>query len=78
MVTLNIEKRIMAHLSQRPCNFDDTYDWEGGLTDGDEECLYYAIPKLWPIRKVSPKELKFLLEVYVWMAQLENNINYLF
>jgi hypothetical protein len=33
---------------------------------------------LWPIRKVSPKELKFLLEVYVWMAQLENNINYLF
>jgi hypothetical protein len=45
--------------------------------DGDEECLYQAIPKLWPIGEISPEELKFLPEVYVKMAQPEENINYL-
>jgi hypothetical protein len=39
IVTLSTKKRVMVHLSQKPCNFDDTYDWEGGLTDGDKECL---------------------------------------
>jgi hypothetical protein len=30
IVTLSIEKWVMVHPSQRPCNLDDTYDWEGG------------------------------------------------
>jgi hypothetical protein len=45
----------MVHPSQRPCNLDDIYDWEGGLMDGNEECLYHAIPKLWHVGEVSPK-----------------------
>jgi hypothetical protein len=35
----------MVHPSQRPCNLDDTFDWEGGLMDGDKECLYHVILK---------------------------------
>jgi hypothetical protein len=77
-MTLNTKKRIMVHPSQRPCNLDDTYDWEGGLIDGDDECLYHAILKLWPIGEVSPKEFKSLLEIYVRMVQPKNNINYPF
>jgi hypothetical protein len=68
----------MVHPSQRPCNLDDTYDWEGGLMDGDKEHLYHAIPNLWLVEEVSLKELKFQPEVYVGMMQLENNINYFF
>jgi hypothetical protein len=64
--------------SQRPCNLDDTYDWEGGLTNGDKECLYHVVPKLWLVGEVSPKELKFLLKVYVGMTQPKDNINYPF
>jgi hypothetical protein len=30
----------MVHPSQRPYNLNDTYDWEGGLMDGDEEHLF--------------------------------------
>jgi hypothetical protein len=33
---------------------------------------------LWPIREVSPKELKFLPKVYVGMVQPKDNINYPF
>jgi hypothetical protein len=54
IVTLSIKKQTMVHLSQRPCNLDDTYDWEGGLMDGKEEHLYQIIPKLWFIGEVSP------------------------
>jgi hypothetical protein len=36
----------MVHPSQRPYNLNDTYDWEGGLTDRDEERLYDVVPKL--------------------------------
>jgi hypothetical protein len=46
------------------------------LTDGNEERLYHALPKLWHVGEVSPKELKFLPKIYVGMAQLEKNINY--
>ncbi len=66
----------MVHPSQRPCNLNDTYDWEGGLTDRDEERLYDVVPKLQPIGKVSLKELKFILEIYASMVQLEKNVNY--
>jgi hypothetical protein len=38
-LTLNIEKWVMIHLSQIPRNLDDSYNWEGGLTNGNEECL---------------------------------------
>jgi hypothetical protein len=27
-MTLSIEKKVMIHPSQRPCNLDDSYDWE--------------------------------------------------
>jgi hypothetical protein len=37
--------------------------------DGKKECLYHVVPKLWPLREISPEKLKFLLEVYVGMAQ---------
>jgi hypothetical protein len=67
----------MVHPSQRPYNLYDIYDWEVGLMDGDEDRSYHAIPKLWPIGKVSPKELNILPEEYVGMAQHEKNINYL-
>jgi hypothetical protein len=46
--------------------------------DGDDVCLYYIVPKLWSIGEASPKELKFLPEVYVEMVQLDQNINYPF
>jgi hypothetical protein len=48
------------------------------LTDGDEERLYHVVLELWHVGEVSLKELKFLPEVYVGMAQLEDNINYPF
>jgi hypothetical protein len=48
------------------------------LTNGDKERLYHVVPKLWLVGEVSPEKLKFLPEVYVGMAQLENNINYPF
>jgi hypothetical protein len=54
-MTLSTERWVMVHPSQRPCNLDDYYDWEGGLIDGDEECLYHAIPKLWFVGKVCPE-----------------------
>jgi hypothetical protein len=75
-MTLNI--RIMIHPFQRPCNLDDTFDWEEGLMNGDKEHLYHAILELWHVGEVSPEELKFLPEVYVRMAQPEDNINYFF
>jgi hypothetical protein len=46
--------------------------------DGDKERFYHVVPKLWHVGKVSPQELKFLLEVYVGMAQPKKNINYPF
>jgi hypothetical protein len=55
-MTLSTNKQIMVHPSQRPCNLDDIYDWEGGLTNGDEKHLYHVVPKLWPIGKISPKK----------------------
>jgi hypothetical protein len=76
-VTLNMEKQIMVHPSQRPCNLDDTYDWEGELTNGNEEHLYHAVLELWLVREVSPEELKLLPEKYVRMVQFEDDINYL-
>jgi len=42
----------MIHPSQRPYNMDDSCDWEGGATNGDEEHLYHVIPKLWHVGKV--------------------------
>jgi hypothetical protein len=48
------------------------------LIDGDEECLYHAVPKLWFVGKVRREELKFLSEVYVGMVQPEKNTNYPF
>jgi hypothetical protein len=48
------------------------------LTYGDDECLYHAVPKLWPIGEINPKKLKFLPKIYVGMAQPENNMNYPF
>jgi hypothetical protein len=75
-MTLNTKKWEVVHLSQIPYNLDDTYDWEGGLMDGDEEHLYHAILKLWLVREVSPNELKFLLEIYVGMTQRKDNTNY--
>jgi predicted transport protein len=77
-MTLSTEKRIMVHPSQRPCYIDDIYDWEGGLMDGDEECLYHVVLELWPVGEVSLEELKFLLKVYLGMAQPKNIINYPF
>ncbi len=77
-MTLSIEKQVMVHPSQRPCNFDNTYDWEGGLIDGDKECLYLVVPELCLVGKISPKELKFLPKVYVGMAQRKDDINYPF
>jgi hypothetical protein len=68
----------MIQPSQRPYNLDDTYDWDRGFTNGDEECLYHVVPELWLVGKINPKELKFLLEVYVGMAQPKDNINYPF
>jgi hypothetical protein len=41
------------------------------LTNGDEECLHHAIPELWHVEEVSPKELKFILKIYVGMVQPE-------
>ncbi len=67
----------MVHPSQRPCNLDDTYDWERGLRNGDEECLYLAILELWSLGEINQKELKFLPKVYVGVVQPEENINYL-
>jgi hypothetical protein len=68
----------MLHLSQKHYNLDETYDWEGGLTNGDNERLYNDVLELCHVGKVSPNESKFLLEVYVRMVQLEDNINYPF
>jgi hypothetical protein len=68
----------MVHPSQTPCNLDGIYDWERGLTDGNDERLYHVVPKLWPIGEVSPKESKFLPEVYVGMVQPKENTNYPF
>jgi hypothetical protein len=68
----------MVHLSQKPCNLDDTYDWEKGLTNGNTECLYHVIPELWLVGEVSIKELKFLPKLYVGMVQPEKNIIYPF
>jgi hypothetical protein len=76
-VKLNTEKQVMVHPSQRPCNLNDTYDWEKGLMNGDKECLYHVVPKLWHVREVNPEELKFLLKVCARMAQPKENINYL-
>jgi len=78
IVTLSTEKRVMVHPSQRPCNLDDIYDWEGGLMDGNKKHLYDVIPELWPIGEISLEELKFFPEVYVEMAQLKYDINYPF
>jgi hypothetical protein len=77
-MTLSINKRIMVHPSQRPCNLDDIYDSEGGSTNGDEKHLYHVVPKLWPIGKISPKEFKFLPKIYEGMVQPEKNIIYPF
>ncbi len=54
---------------------DDNYDYEGGLRDGHEECLYPFILKLWPMGEVNREEIKFLPKVYVGMAQPNENIN---
>jgi hypothetical protein len=67
----------MVRPSQRPCYIDDTYDWEERLMDGDKEHLYHVILKLWPVGEVNLEELKFLLEVYLRLAQPKDNINYL-
>ncbi len=77
-VTLSTKKWVMVHPSQRLCNLDYIYDWEGRLMDGNEEYLYHVIPKLWHVGEVSLEELKFLLEIYVGMVQPEENTNYLF
>ncbi len=77
-MTLSIEKRVMLHPSQKHCKLDETYSWERRLMDGDEERLYNDILELWHVGEVSPKKLKILSKVYVGMAQLEDNINYLF
>jgi hypothetical protein len=78
IMTLSTNKQIMVNPSQKPCNFDDTYDWKGGLIDGDEECLYHVILELWHVRKVNLENLKFLPEIYVGMVQPKDNINYPF
>jgi hypothetical protein len=39
IMTLSIQKRVMIRPSQRPRNLDDSYDWEGGLMDGNKEHL---------------------------------------
>jgi hypothetical protein len=44
--------------------------------DGDKKCLYHAILELWPVGEINLEEFKFLLGVYVGMAQPEENINY--
>jgi hypothetical protein len=49
-LTLSTEKRVMIHPSKRPCNLDDNYDWEEGLTNGNEKSLYHVVLELWPIR----------------------------
>jgi hypothetical protein len=64
--------------SQRLCNLDDIYDWEGGLMDGSKEHLYHVVPKLWHVGKVSLEKFKFLFEVYVGMVQPEENTNHIF
>jgi hypothetical protein len=33
IVKLSIEKQVMVHPSQRPCNLNDTYDWEKGIDE---------------------------------------------
>jgi hypothetical protein len=71
IMTLSIDKRIKVHPSQKPCNLDDTYDWEGGLTNGNEECFYHVILELWHVRKLSLEILKFLPKIYVGMVHLK-------
>jgi hypothetical protein len=39
----------MVHPFQRSCNLDDSYDWEGRLTDGNEEpyTMLYQVVAYW-------------------------------
>jgi hypothetical protein len=57
-MTLSMEKQIMIHPSQRPCNINDTYDWEGGLTNGNEKRLYHVVLELWHVRKINYSRIR--------------------
>jgi hypothetical protein len=46
--------------TQQSKHLDDGYDREQGLTDHDEERLYEAIPKLWPMGKAVLIEFPFV------------------
>jgi hypothetical protein len=56
-------------LSKRLKYVDDGYDWEEGLLNEEEEQLYNAVPKLWHVGEVAPKELYFLKEIDYGMLQ---------
>jgi hypothetical protein len=64
--------------SQQPNNLDNEFNWEEELSKQKEEQLYKVVPELWPIRKVVPKELHFLLEIDCGMIQTKEKIDYPF
>ncbi len=70
IVTLNTSKKVFIFVSKKPCNLNDSYDWEHGLTNKNDKYNYQTIPNLWPIGKVSFNELKFLPYIFCATTQL--------
>ncbi len=65
---MSIIEKIPLKPSKRP-KYVDGYDWEEGLLNEEKEQLYNAVPKLWPVGKMAPKELYFLKEIDCGMLQ---------
>jgi hypothetical protein len=70
IVTLSTSTKKIILISKKPCNLDDSCDWEHGLTNKHQKCHYQIIPNLWPIRKVSFNELKFLPYIFCGMTTI--------
>ncbi len=62
---------------ERPKYVNDGYDWEEGLSYEEEEHLYNAVPKLWFVGKVAPKELYSLKEIECGIFQPKEKPKYL-
>jgi hypothetical protein len=66
----DLQNTYLILISKKPCNLDDSYDWEHGLTNKNEKCHYQTILDLWPIGKVSLNELKFLPYIFCRMTTI--------
>jgi hypothetical protein len=75
-MAMNIIEKIPLKPSKRPKYVDDGYDWEEGLSNEEKEQLYNAVPKLWPIGEMAPKELYFLKEIDCGILQPKEEPKY--